>query len=147
MGTSGRPRRPVTDSSDAVDGWLLGFDHPQKATLQAVRKVVLAADPAIEEGIKWNAPSFHVAGAWFATLHLKSRAPARMATSPTALLLHFDVKGRVREGLSIDDPTGLLEWVGKDRAMLVFAGPDEVERCAAAVRALVRAWLAARAGG
>lgn len=145
MGTSGRPRRPVTESPGAVEDWLGAFDHPQRATLQAVREVVLSADPAIEEGIKWNAPSFHVAGAWFATLHLKSRAPARRATSPTALLLHFDVKGRPRDGATIDDPSGLLEWLGKDRAMLVFASPGEVRRRAEAVRALVRAWLAARA--
>ena len=143
MGTAGRPRRPVTESTDAVEQWLREFEHPQRATLQAVR-ALLSADPAIAEGIKWNAPSFRKGEGWFATLHLKSRSPARRAGSPTALLLHLDAKRRDGAELHVDDPRGLLEWLGRDRAMLVFGSPEDVGQAGDAVRALVRAWLAAR---
>lgn len=42
----------------AVAEFLRRLEHPLKAEIEALRRVLLAADPAVREGIKWNAPSF-----------------------------------------------------------------------------------------
>ena len=140
MGTSGRPRRPVTESPGAVEDWLGAFDHPQRATLQAVREVVLSADPAIEEGIKWNSPSFRTTE-WFATVNLRTKSKAGRADSPVAVILHLGAKKRGGAATGIDDPDELLEWLGDDRAMLLFASAAEVRKRAAALRRILKAWL------
>jgi hypothetical protein len=48
---------------DAVEAYLARFQHPRKDVLEALRQVILAADPTIGEEIKWNAPTFFYTGA------------------------------------------------------------------------------------
>lgn len=124
-------------SDPQVDAWLTALDHPQKDVIQAVRGRILAVDPLIEEGIKWNAGSFRTRE-WFATFNVRGpRGP-----KPVTLVLHLGAK--VRSGdLGIPDPAGLLHFLGKDRATITFTDVDDVARKAAALDALVRAWIAA----
>jgi hypothetical protein len=88
--------------------------HPLKPTLEAVRRAILAADPAITEGIKWNSPSFYCHG-WFATIS---------SHKPTQLDVVFFCGAKVRSDCTvreaISDPDGLLTWPSKDRALLSF---------------------------
>jgi hypothetical protein len=44
------------DDSPAVTAHVARMTHPLKPTLEALRQAILAADPAITEGIKWNSP-------------------------------------------------------------------------------------------
>src|SRR4051812_9428436 len=55
------------DDSVGVSAHVIKMTHPLKPTLEAVRRTILAADPVITEGIKWNSPSFYCHG-WFATI-------------------------------------------------------------------------------
>lgn len=41
-----------------VDTWFDDYDLPQKTLMQAVRRVMLAADPRLGETIKWQTPTF-----------------------------------------------------------------------------------------
>ncbi len=41
-----------------VEAWLAAYDNPMKAVMAAMREVILAADPRVEEAIKWQAPTF-----------------------------------------------------------------------------------------
>jgi Domain of unknown function (DU1801). len=88
--------------------------HPLKPTIEAVRRAILAADPAITEGIKWNCPSFYCHG-WFATIS---------SHKPTQLDVVFFCGAKVRSDCTvreaINDPHGLLTWPSKDRALLSF---------------------------
>jgi Domain of unknown function (DU1801) len=86
-----------------VDEFLKKLEHPLKPEIEAVRRIILAADKRIGEGIKWNAPSFHT-GEYFATFNLRS-------TDSVELILHFGAKVRdiPARGLTIDDPAGLLK--------------------------------------
>src|SRR4051794_25517893 len=67
------------DDSAGVSAHVTKMTYSLKPTLEAVRRTILAADPAITEGIKWNSPSFYCHG-WFATYrqrrHQRSRWPA-----------------------------------------------------------------------
>jgi len=50
------PRNPE------VDAWMAAYVNPQKDLVQAVREVMLDADPRIAECIKWQAPTFTYRG-------------------------------------------------------------------------------------
>ena len=131
-----RARKPSPDSSAAVDAFMVDLEHPCKAAIDALRRVILGADARIAEGIKWKAPSFRT-GEYFATMHLRT-------TSGIALILHFGAKVRQlpEAGIAIDDPAGLLKWLAPDRAVVAFADVESVASSQSALVALIRQWLA-----
>ncbi len=119
-----------------VDAWLAALDHPQKDVIAEVRAAVLAADPRITEGIKWNAGSFRTTE-WFATFNvLGPKGP-----KDVGLVLHRGARA-VASGAPIADPAGLLTPLGPDRARVAFGDLSDVARKAEAFEALLRAWIA-----
>lgn len=131
-----RPRPAQRSSSGDVAAFIEAFDPSRRDAVLALRRVLLAADPRIAEGIKWNAPSFRLADD-FATLHLR-RADG------IGLILHYGAKKSAisETGVDIPDPHRLLEWLGKDRALVVFRDKADIEAKHDALTALVRAWIA-----
>jgi len=127
--------RPAPANTAEVDAFMAALEHPLKPAVQALRALILAADAGIDEGIKWNAPSFRTVE-WFATFHL--RKPGEVQ-----LVLHFGAKvsATSASGVSIADPDGLLAWRGKDRAIVSFASASEVAARAAALTAILRQWV------
>ena len=123
-----------TDSSAAVDAFMARLDHPRKADIERLRALILAVDPSIAEGVKWNSPSWRTSE-YFATTHLRAK-------SGLAVILHLGAK--VRElpgGFAIDDPDGLLAWLGKDRASASFSDSGDLARKASAFQDLLRQWI------
>jgi hypothetical protein len=123
------------DTTKAVDDFMAALDHPRKVEIEALRKLILAVDPAIAEGIKWNAPSFRVTE-YFATTNLR-------ATAGIGVILHLGAKARDLPpgGIAIADPEGLLRWLGKDRAMVEFADLKTLKAKGEAFRAVLRQWI------
>lgn len=116
-----------------VDAFMQTLDHPHKRAIEALRRVIVRTDPAIREGIKWNAPSFRT-GEWFATTHLRAK-------SGIALILHLGAKVRGAPTPEIDDPARLLEWLGKDRARITFADVAAVDAAGPALERILRQWI------
>jgi hypothetical protein len=123
------------DTTQAVDEFMRGLEHPFKPLVQHLRDVILGADPSIAEGVKWNAPSFRTTE-YFATTNLRAKAGV-------GLILHLGAKVReLAEGaVAIDDPMGLLKWLGKDRAMVEFADHDRLDESKAELIAVLRQWI------
>jgi hypothetical protein len=113
------------------------LDHPLKKEIEAVRRIILGASPAIREGIKWNAPSFSTSD-YFATLNLRGQGHE----SRVWLILHTGAKAK---GLSlhgkIPDPDGLLKWLAGDRALVFFIDAKDVTAKQKALRAVIRRWI------
>lgn len=126
----------AADTTQAVDAFMATLAHPHADAIQALRRTILAVDPAIAEGIKWNAPSFR-AGEYFATTHLRAKAGV-------GIILHLGARTRVDSGspMAIADPGGLLQWLAADRALVAFADLDDVHGKAPAFQAVLRQWLA-----
>jgi hypothetical protein len=136
---SARPKathHTAADTTAAVDAFMLTLEHPFKREIESIRQLMRAADPAIAEGIKWNAPSFRT-GEYFATVHLREK-------KGLAVILHLGAKVRnlPAGGVSIDDPMNLLKWLGKDRAIVVFESPQDFAARKAAFEDVVRRWIA-----
>ncbi len=125
-----------TDTTKAVDDFMAALDHPFKREIEALRRLVLGVHPSVAEGVKWNAPSFRTTE-YFATTHLRSK-------SGIGVILHLGAKARSLPvgGIAIDDPEDLLKWLGKDRAMVEFGSPKDLDDKAAAFQAVLRQWIA-----
>lgn len=103
--------------------------------IDALREIIRSAHPSITEGIKWNAPSFRTTD-WFATLNLRAK-------KGVAIILHFGAKKNAisESGVAIDDPQGLLQWLGKDRAQVSFTDAADLAARQPAFTALLRQWI------
>ena len=126
-------RRTPADSTAAVDELMASLEHPDKATIEAIRQAIRNADPSIAEGVKWNAPSFRT-NEYFATTHLRTK-------NGVGVVLHFGAKVREIGAVSIEDPEGMLTWPAKDRAMVTFTGVEDVQARTPALQAIVRQWI------
>ena len=83
-GLMAKPRARNTPPAPNVETWLAALDHPCKEEVLALRQIILAADPAISEEIKWNVPSFRTSE-HFATLNLRVK-------KGIGVILHFGAK-------------------------------------------------------
>jgi hypothetical protein len=131
--TAPKKTTPNDSGTNEVDEFMRKLDHPLKPALEAVRSIILGAK--ISEGIKWNSPSFRVNG-WFATTNIRKDV--------LLVILHLGakVKDNSTAGLAIDDPTGLLEWLAKERAAIKFSDMRAVKSGRAAFESIVRQWIA-----
>jgi hypothetical protein len=131
------PKPPRTsDESGRVDAFIDSLVHPHKDAVAAMRAVILAADPAIGEGIRWNVPSFRTSAEYFATMHLRMKAGI-------GVILHFGAKKTAisESGVAIPDPGGLLVWLAKDRSLVAFADASDVCAREREFTALLREWI------
>ncbi len=117
----------------SVDQFLATLSHPFKTEILELRELILSVDPSISEAVKWNAPSFRTTE-FFATIHL--RAP-----NAFAVILHLGVKTRSIPPGSVEDPAGLLIWLGPDRAIVSFFSSEDLQAKAPAFTEIVRQWL------
>lgn len=127
-------KTPPAATSD-VAALLADARLPHRSTVLALREAILATDATIGEAVKWNAPSFHVGGAHFATMHLRGAKAVQ-------LVLHLGARKRATPKPAIDDPHGLLEWRGEDRALLAFTSADDVAAWRDAWQPVLRQWMA-----
>ena len=130
------PKLTSADTAAAVDQFMSTLDHPFKAEIETLRRAMLAVDPSIAEGIKWNAPSWRTTE-YFATTHLRSK-------TGLGLVLHLGAKVRAlpEGGLDIPDPAGLLKWLGKDRAQVEFTSASDFAAKLPALQILIKQWIA-----
>ena len=132
-------RSTGSGSAQDVGEFLQGLKHRRKPEIEAVRNVILSADGQITERIKWNAPSFCMGG--------DDRITFRLQPGDRVQLV-FHRGARKREDsahFAFEDPTGLLEWVADDRAVVTFHDLDDVNAKREALRELVRRWMVATA--
>lgn len=130
-----KPKTRSTPPAADVETWLSTFDHPRKEEVLALRQILLAADPAISEEIKWNVPSFRTSE-HFATLNLRVK-------KGIGVILHFGAKKNEisATGVAIDDPESLLEWLARDRALVTFRDSGDIAAKQSAFTSLIREWI------
>ncbi len=113
-----------------VDDWMATYDNPMKEVVQAMREVILAADPRVTECIKWQAPTFVFEGN-IASFFPKSRKHA-------SLMFH--------KGAEIPGDFPNLEGDGKEARSFKVASLDDLEAKRAELQAIVRAWIVLKGG-
>lgn len=112
------------NKSPAVDAWLAAYENPMKEVVMAVREAILAADPRVEEAIKWQAPTFVYKGN-IASFFPKSKKHA-------SLMFH--------KGASIPGDFPHLVGDGKEARTMKFADLDDLASQRKELQAVVVAW-------
>jgi hypothetical protein len=127
-------RHSEHDDPEAVNAYLKLLEHPLKPVLEEIRRTILAADPRITEGIKWNSSSFYCYG-WFAAINIRAK-------SGVQVVLHHGAKIRDDSTLSltIDDSSQLLTWPSKDRAIVTFVSTENFQNDRAAFKNIIKQW-------
>jgi uncharacterized protein YdeI (YjbR/CyaY-like superfamily) len=111
-----------------VDKYLKKKAHPLNAEIQAVREIILGADPRVNEVIKWSAPTF---------LYKGNMASYFMnAKKHVSLMFH--------KGALINDKTGLLEGDAKEGRTAKFASMQEIKKRKKDLESVVKAWIKLR---
>lgn len=125
----------AADTTEAVDEFMRTLAHPHKEAIESLRRIILAVDGSIAEGVKWNAPSFRTTE-YFATIHLRGRRGP-------GVILHLGAKARDLPpgGLAISDPRRLLRWLAADRAMVEFEDGADLEQKRGAFSRILRQWI------
>lgn len=128
-----QPRKATSSRHDlAVTAFLKSLKHPLKQQIEAVRKVILEANPTIQEGFKWNSMSFRT-NEYFATLNWRSK---------DAVQLVFHLGAKVKDNtkdVKIADTHGMIRWLAKDRC-LVTVGEGQSKALARIVKQWIR-WV------
>ena len=124
--------RTAADSTAAVDRYMADLDHPHKIEIQALRTLILGIDPAINEGIKWNAPSYRLLE-YFATTNLRVKGGV-------GIVLHLGAKVR-QTAVQIDDPAKLLTWHGPNRASFIVRDMAALRAHTPALKMILSQWL------
>lgn len=135
MKTKFSARKTIADSPQAVDAFMRTLEHPSKKLIEAIRNSILSADRSITEGIKWNSPSFRTSE-HFATMNLREK-------KGIGVILHRGAKKRdlPSGGIIIEDPSKVLKWLGKDRAMIVFDSLGDFSRRNDAFERIIQQWI------
>jgi uncharacterized protein YdhG (YjbR/CyaY superfamily) len=119
------PRRPE------VDAWFARYENPMKEVVQRVRALMLAADPRIDECIKWQAPTFTYQGN-LASFFPKSKQHA-------SLMFHL--------GAQIPGKHPRFEGGGDTGRMMKFTSVKDAEAAKKDLERVVAAWCAWRDEG
>ena len=110
--------------SKEVDVWFARYENPMKDVVLRIREIVLAADPRIEESIKWQAPTFSYKGN-LASFYPKSKEHA-------SLMFHL--------GAMIPGTHPRLEGSGQTSRVMKIATVAEANKAKRDIEKLVRAW-------
>ena len=119
-----------------VAEFMADLPEPRRSEVEAIRKIIMEAEPELREHIKWNAPSYFLAADDRITFNARSPSQVR-------LVLHAGATRKEdKAGKPIfDDSTGLLEWNSDIRATLPFAGMADIESKQEDVKSIIRTWL------
>lgn len=98
--------------TDKVDEFLEDLSHPLKAQVEAVRSIIKGVNKAINEEIKWKAPSFNYKGEYLVTFNLRDEKRIH-------LVFHNPLISKVK--------SKLLEGDYKDRRMAYFSDMKDIK--------------------
>jgi hypothetical protein len=112
-------------STQEVNDWFAKYDNPLKAEVQRVRELLMAIDERLEEGIKWQAPTFMYKGN-MASFNPRSK-------KHVSLMFHT--------GAHIPGNFPHLEGEGDTARYMKFADMQEIEARADELAAIVKAWI------
>lgn len=128
----------MVDRHSSVSGYLASLPAERRASVEALRSLVLDAEPRLVEIVKWNSPSYTLDGVDRLTVNAAGRGPVR-------LILHLGVATTENKRVSPafdGDTDGLLTWHSDIRASLPMPPMEELQDARAAMVRVIRAWLA-----
>ena len=94
-----------------VDSWMSRLDPDQQPVAEAIRKLVLGADPDLSEAIKWDNPTYE-----------KHGKVCYLAATKSYVSLGFF------NGASLTDPHGRIEGTGKKMRHVKIGALSDIDQ-------------------
>ena len=123
---------------EQVNAYMRAMKHPLKSVAEELRAIILGADPAIGEEIKWNAPAFFYTGimAEFDPKQYRRHVVVFNLFKKDCVRLVFP------SGATISDTSGLLVGDYSDgRRLALFSSLDEAHSKKLALERVIKKWL------
>lgn len=113
------------NNTKKVDEFIAKLEHPLKAELEALRSIIVNANPKIEEDIKWGGPSF---------LYKEDLVTFNpRIKNYVALIFH--------KGALIDVKSDFLEEATKGKVYAKFYSMDQVTANKELIEKMVNTWV------
>lgn len=112
-------------TTNKIDEFISKLNHPLKAEMEAIIKIIRSTSPDIEEDVKWGGPSFDYKEP-MATFNPR-------VTDFVAVIFH--------KGELLNDKTGVLEPGPKGKAYAKFRSMEEVEKHQANLQKVIKDWI------
>lgn len=110
-------------------------NHPLRAEIEQLRKIILESENELVENIKWNGPNYAVAGDDRITMRIQ---PPKQIQ----LIFHRGAKKLEQpKNKLIDDKSGLLVWKENDRAVATFKNSAEILAAIPSLEPVVKSWI------
>ena len=108
-----------------VDKYMQTLENPLKELWEQLRTIILKVDPAMEEDIKWGAPTFIYKGN-LATFNPRAKAFVNLT---------------FHTGAMIDNPEGVLEGDAKEARVFRVTSSEELLQKKSGLEQVVRNWI------
>ena len=121
-----------TEVSDFLDKQ----DHPFKNVIEQLRTLILSANPALYESIKWNGPNYCFENQDRITMRIQP------PTKQVQLIFHRGAKklSQPAEKL-ITNKSKMLVWKENDRAIITFKSLQEIENEKKELTKIINEWI------
>lgn len=126
----------MAKATPSVDAWLDAQTPDVRSMMMRLRALVAGTADDLTEHIKWNGPSFCIAGDDRITLGLAPKGGVRA-------VFHRGVKARDAARFQFPDDSGLIQWAAVDRGVVAFADEAAIEAKGEVFSALCRRWFEA----
>ena len=122
--------------AQTVEQLLSLLDHPQINLINQVREQIRQAEPALVEGVKWNAPSYALNGNDIITFNFRNYGSV-------SLIFHTGPKGKdTKTGHRLfEDNSGLINWLADKRFVLKVEDGRFLHTHTAEITRLVQTWV------
>tara|TARA_R110000868_G_scaffold43439_7_gene146088 strand:+ start:184 stop:573 length:390 start_codon:yes stop_codon:yes gene_type:complete len=127
----------VSPLNQDVTKFLNALNHPLRNEIEELRKIILEAENALVENIKWNGPNYSINNEDRITLKIQP---------PKQLQLIFHRGAKVKEQPKkrlIKDNSGILLWKENDRAVATFINFDAILTKKQDLLIIVKHWILA----
>ncbi len=127
----------TTNYNSEVTDFLDGLNHPFRAEIDALRTIILTAQPDLTENIKWNGPNY--------SFHGEDRITMRiLPPKQVQLIFHRGAKKQTQPADKLIETSGkLLLWKENDRAIASFKTMNDIENNRVELTEIVQKWIEA----
>lgn len=131
-------KKASLSNTEQVTAHIQKLDAAIGPVIEAIRQIILSADPEIGEQVKWNSPSFYYTG------EMKPFDPKEYKRDIVVMNLH---RGHILlvfpTGARVQDTTGLMEGNYTDgRKLIRLKDMEDVKKKEDALIRVLRDWLA-----
>lgn len=120
-----------------IDEFLNDLDSGKRQQVDALRRIILATEPRLQEHIKWNAPSYVLDGEDRITFNLMNKQQL------VKLIFHMGATRKENKKGSpiMQDTSGLIEWSSDIRGMITFTSIEDITSNQSSLQEIIRDWL------